>query len=119
MKTRTWEIPEGGMELAECAYSVSNAIHEVPTGWVVKIMPQSKSDRQRGIFHAMLDEISELTGHTPAEVKSFIKEDYLGYTEKKFGGKWRRVLRSTEELDRGDYSKLIEYVPVWRSENGI
>ena len=119
MKTRTWEIPEAEDERFDCTDAVCQAIMHAKAGWVVKIMPQSKTDRQRGIFHVLVDEISELTGHTPAEVKSFIKEDYLGFTEKKFGGKWRRVLRSTEELDRGDYSKLIEYVPVWRSENGI
>ena len=83
------------------------------------IKDQTKSDRQRNQFHALCADISRITGYTPAEIKNLIKQDFLGFADVKIAGKMRRVLKSSEDLDRGDYSKLIEYVDLWRSNNGI
>lgn len=117
--TRIWEIPESTADRELCAHAVSQAIMQAKAGMVVKLMRESKSDRQRGIFHALCREIGKPLGYTEAEIKDLIKEDFLGYTEIKIGDRWRRVLRSTEQLDKGDYSGLIEYVDVWRGLNGI
>ena len=118
MKTRTWEIPEPDQRLL-IEQSVTDAIRHAKTGWVVRLMSQSKTDKQRSFFHCLCADIGKELGYTPSEIKQMIKQWHYGFDEKKIGNNWYRVLRSTEEDDKEQYSELIEAAQRWAAENGI
>jgi len=49
-----------------------------------------------------------------------VKEEYFGTDEiKSPSGKVYRVVKSSEEADRSEYSGLIEHLYQWAAENGI
>lgn len=119
MKTRTWEIPEGIDWRTACVDSVSKAITEAPIGYEVRISPPDKSRTQRAKFHVLCEGIGSELGNTPAEIKTAIKQYHYGIDEKKIGNDWCRILRSTEEDNREQYSALIEAALRWGAENGV
>lgn len=57
-------------------------------------------------------------GHSPGDIKQYIKQYHYGLDEKKVGSKWYRITRSTEDDDREQYSALIEAAYRWAAENG-
>ena len=78
-----------------------------------------KTDAQRNLFHKMCRVIGLHLGLTAGKVKEAIKIDFFGIDEWKVGDKWYRSVKPSESADRGEYSELIDYVPVWCSENDI
>lgn len=68
----------------------------------------SKSHEQRKKFHAICTDIGRELGHTPGQVKEAIKAEHFGLDEVKIHGKWYRMVKSSEDADRLEYSELIE-----------
>lgn len=60
---------------------------------------RQKTDRQRGLFHAVCTDLGTAIGYWPGEMKSVVKLVY-------FGDEWERF--STEDLDYEHYGHLIE-----------
>jgi hypothetical protein len=52
-------------------------------------------------------------------VKAAIKQEQFGIDEFKFGDKWYRTVKSSEDTDMVEYSELIEAAYRWAAENGI
>lgn len=117
MTARTWIIPTDNR--LYLITSVTVAITESPAGYTVRVGPPNKSNEQRGLFHALCEEIGKALGNTPAEIKTAVKQYHYGIDEKKIGKDWCRILRSTEDDDRAQYTALIEAAYRWASENGI
>ena len=64
-------------------------------------------------------DIGREIGLTPGQVKAAVKQEYFGIDEFKMGDKWYRMVKSSEEADRIEYSELIESAYRWAAENGI
>ena len=78
-----------------------------------------KTHEQRKKFHAICREVGNSLGLTPGQVKAAIKQEHFGIDEFKMGDRWYRMVRSSEDTDRIEYSELIEAAYRWGAENGI
>lgn len=78
-----------------------------------------KTHEQRKKFHAICREVGNQIGLTPGQVKAAIKQDHFGIDEFKMGDRWYRIVKSSEDADRIEYSELIEAAYRWGAENGI
>lgn len=80
---------------------------------------QDKSHEQRKKFHAICRDIGNQIGLSTGNVKAAIKQEQFGIDEFKFGDKWYRTVKSSEDTDMVEYSELIEAAYRWAAENGI
>ena len=80
---------------------------------------RDKTQAQRGLFHAMCKEIGDELGYTQREIKEMVKADYFGVDTVVIEGKSYQMLKSSESLDRMDYSKLVEHLQQWAAERGL
>jgi hypothetical protein len=80
---------------------------------------QDKTHEQRKKFHAICRDIGLELGLSPGNVKAAIKQEEFGIDEFKFGDKWYRTVKSSEDTDRKEYSELIEAALRWAAEHGI
>jgi len=78
-----------------------------------------KTHEQRKKFHAICGDIGEEMGCTPGQIKAAVKQEHFGLDEFKVGNKWYRIVQSSEDTDRLDYSALIETALRWAAENGV
>lgn len=115
MKARFVLVRPDVRERAAEAVKVAPDGYEVTIGEVVK----DKTAEQRGKFHALCSDIGKELGLTPGQVKAAVKQEYFGLDEFKFGDKWYRSVKSSEDADRREYSALIDFAYQWAAENGI
>lgn len=85
----------------------------------LRSLTYGKTHEQRKKFHALCAEIGHEVGLTPGQVKAAIKQEFYGLDEFKMGDKWYRIVQSSEESDRMEYSQLIDFAFQWAAENGI
>lgn len=97
------------------------AVMEAPDGWQVTLSERvkDKTAEQRGKFHALCAKVGKEIGLTPGQVKAAVKQEYFGLDEFKFGDKWYRAVKSSEDADRGEYSGLIDHLYQWAAEAGV
>lgn len=86
---------------------------------VVRKHKCEKSVNQRAGFHFLLKIISDETGYTVEEVKELVKQRCFGSEEKKIFGEVIFLPKSSETLNRKEYSELIEGVYRLGAEAGI
>ncbi len=58
-------------------------------------------------------------GLTPGQVKAAIKEDFYGTDEFFVGNRKYRGVQSSEESDREEYSRLIDFAYQWAAEREV
>lgn len=89
--------------------------------WEVVVRPHKprKTDEQRNTLHLWLRVLAAETGHSVGEMKHHVKVEFLGYEEVLILGVPHRVLRSTEDLKRDEYSVLLERVAALAANLGI
>lgn len=78
-----------------------------------------KTPEQRKKFHAICADIGRELGLTPGQVKEAIKAEHFGLDEVKIHGKWYRMVKSSEDADRMEYSELIETALRMGAEWGV
>jgi hypothetical protein len=71
------------------------------------------------MFHGLCRQIGLELGLTPGQVKHAVKEDYFGFEDFTVNGKRYRVIQSSEDTDRVEYSALVEAAYRWAAENGV
>jgi hypothetical protein len=90
---------------------------------VVEIIARSarreKTPEQRKLFHAICSDIGLEIGLTPGQVKAAIKEDFYGMDEFFVGNRRYRGVQSSEDSDRDEYSRLIDYAYQWAAEREV
>lgn len=97
----------------------------VPVEVSVRVHKRRKTSSQRNTVHLWFDEIAQQTGHTAAEIKEILCQEFLGSV-------WTEIVsprtgevivrsrrRSTEELNREQYSELMDRVWAWAGEHGF
>lgn len=93
---------------------------EHPLQVVVREPRKEKSNDQRGLWHATMDDMAKEMGHTPAEVKQIVKAEYYGTDRITLpNGRVVEVIQSSESEDRAGYSRLIDFTLRFAAENGI
>jgi hypothetical protein len=94
-------------------------LSDIPCPHCGRRMTSDKTAVQRNKFHALCRDIGHELGLTPGQCKAAIKQEYFGLDEFKVGDKWYRVLKSSEDADRIEYSALIEAAYRFAAEAGI
>lgn len=81
---------------------------------------QTKSDVQRNYFHGVIVRtLADAMGHGEAEMKRYLVEEFTTPTEVDIAGKRFMVWKSTEKLNREEYSTLIDRSLQFASEGAI
>jgi hypothetical protein len=97
----------------------------VPVEVSVRVHKRRKTSSQRNTVHLWFDEIAQQTGHTAAEIKEILCQEFLGSVETEIvSPKTGEVMvrsrrRSTEGLNRQEYSELMDRVWAWAGEHGF
>jgi len=86
---------------------------------IVRAMRREKTHDQRALFHAICGDIGLEIGLTIGQVKRAVKVEFYGEDEFKIGDRTYREIQSSEDSDRAEYSRLIDFTMQWASENGI
>lgn len=94
---------------------------QAPLEVVVRPPRKEKTGDQRRLWHAMLSEFASHTGMTPAEAKGVVKAEYFGPEPMTLpSGHVVQVVReSSEDLDREQYSRLIDFTAQFAAEHGV
>lgn len=78
-----------------------------------------RSDKQNRYFYGQVVRIiSEHTGHTDKEIKDYLKQEF-GWTKViEIAGKAKTVLRSTADMDTGEFEKFMSQIRMWADLQG-
>jgi len=101
-------------ELGKLAFGTGDVIEIV-----VRPAWRDKTPDQRKLFHAICTDIGLEVGLTPGQVKAAIKEDFYGTDEFFVGNRKYRGVQSSEESDREEYSRLIDFAYQWAAEREV
>lgn len=82
---------------------------DVPLVLTIREPFDQYSDDQRKKFHAWMHELAEHTGHTDAEMKSYVMTEFVPPAIVR----GKEVVRSFTELTKGDVSDLMNRVQAW------
>jgi len=93
--------------------------HYHPVELIVREIRKEKTPDQRRLFHAICGDIAPQLGLTPGQTKQYIKEEFYGIETKIVLGKLRHFVQSTEDSDREEYSRLIDFAYQWAAEAGV
>ncbi len=86
---------------------------------VVRDQRQEKTGDQRKLFHSICSEIGLEVGEPAARIKTAIKAEFYGLDSFVIRGHTYTGIQSTEESDRAEYSRLIDFAYQWAAENGV
>lgn len=90
-----------------------------PAEIIIRPARREKTHDQRKLFHAICGDIGLEMGHTPGKVKMMVKQDYYGFEKIRVGRRVYKYVQSSEESDREEYSRLIDYAYQWAAEREI
>jgi len=85
----------------------------------VRDFRKSRSLEQNATMHMWFDDIARATGHTPLEVKSFFKAEYITPEVKEVMGKVVEIERGTSDLNVKEASEFMERISAHAGEMGI
>jgi hypothetical protein len=119
--TRRWRIDSAeklrGVLDALRVFSVDFQIH--PMTLELRTEREEKSDAQRKLWHAVIGDLAVAMHMTPAACKLRIKAGFWGVEVKGEGDFYYALVPSSEEAEREEYSRLIDYTYQYAAENGI
>lgn len=90
-----------------------------PMEVIIRPYKADKTAEQRGWFHKLCEFAGEAYSVPAWKVKEAVKEELFGKEVVRIGGKTREVTRSSESLNRKEYSDLIETLYRMAAEDGI
>lgn len=90
-----------------------------PVELIVREERIEKSGGQRRLWHAVLGDLAPRLGLSPKETKQLVKEEFYGVEVREVLGRRYRFVPSTEDSDRDEYGRLIEFTYQLAAENGI
>jgi hypothetical protein len=86
---------------------------------IVRPPRKEKTHDQRKLFHAVCSDIGLELGLTPGQVKEMVKQDFYGFEKIRVGRRVYKFVQSSEESDRAEYSRLVDYTYIWSAERGV
>ena len=90
-----------------------------PIELVAREERMEKTPDQRRLFHAVCADLAPQLGLTPGQAKQLVKAEFYGVDHKTVAGRTYEFTRSSEDSDREEYSRLIDFAYQWGAENGI
>lgn len=97
----------------------TTAVREHPLEVIVRAPRKEKSHDQRKLFHALCAEAAPQLGLTPNETKQLFKVEFFGVEHRTINGRVYEFVQGSEELDRPEYSRLIDFVYQFLAQQGI
>lgn len=118
--TRRWRIDSKRRLLAVAGLISHTLVSEsAPLELILRTERKEKSPAQRALFHAVCGDLAPLLGLAPAETKQLIKEQFYGVETKVVLGVPRRFTQASEDSDREEYSRLIDFAYQLGAEQGF
>ena len=104
-----------------CVNTVNNALNFInrhrsmfdsgkPFTIEIKPFKQPRTLSQNAKIHAMFNELAEATGHTPNEIKEYIKSEFCPRKTIEIGGRIIDVPMGTSELSAAQMSNFVENI---------
>ena len=90
-----------------------------PVEVIVRDPKKEKTPEQRALFHAIVGDIAKTTGETPAAIKLRIKGEFYGVEVTTTDGVVAMLVPESEDSDREEYSRLINFSYQWAARRGI
>jgi hypothetical protein len=78
---------------------------------------EKTGDQRRG-FHYLCGEFGKEIGLTPGQAKHLVKVEFYGVEVKTIRGKPYEFVQSSEDSDRAEYSRLIDFLYQFAAEQG-
>ncbi len=86
---------------------------------IIRPARREKTHDQRKLFHAVCGDVGLELGLTPGQVKEMVKQDFYGFEKVRVGRRVYKFVQSSEESDRAEYSRLVDFLYQWSAERGI
>lgn len=86
---------------------------------IIRPQRKEKTHDMRALWHAVMGEAAPHLGLTPGQTKQLIKQEFFGVDEKVVAGRRYEFVQSSEESDRQEYSRLIDFTLQFLAEQGI
>ena len=80
---------------------------------------EEKTPEQRKLWHAVIGDLAPRMGMTPAQVKLRVKAAFWGVEVQGEGDFYYALVPSSEDADREEYSRLIDFTYQYAAEAGI
>ena len=90
-----------------------------PVDIILKSASDPKTHDQRKLFHAVCADLAPHWHLTPGETKSAVKVSFYGVDHVVIAGIRITFLKSSEDSDKEEYSRLIEHSYQMAAESGV
>lgn len=118
--SRRWRLDSKARLLAVLSALAHTLVSpNAPLELILRTERKEKTAAQRALFHAVMADLAPQFALTPAETKQPIKQQFYGIEKRTVLGVERTFVQSSEESDREEYSRLIDFAYQFSAENGI
>jgi len=93
---------------ALAGFEVAPFIQRQPLELILRELYKPKTHSQRKLFHAICADMAPHFDLTPGDMKRLIMANYGGSDMREIAGIWMHIVPSSEELEREEYSALID-----------
>jgi hypothetical protein len=90
-----------------------------PMELIVREERREKSHEQRKLWHAVIGDLAPHLSLTPAQCKLLVKARFWGVEVKGEGDFYYALVPASEDADREEYSRLIDFTYQLAAEQGI
>ena len=95
-------------QLIQAADKFAAVNDQKPYTLTIEPLKRPRTTPQNAKFHAMIDELACHTGHSPAEIKDFVKTEFGHYKTIKIGEDFADVTISTADYTVEQMQAMIE-----------
>lgn len=119
--SRRWRIdsPEKWSRILSALLSMAVDFRRHPVTLIVREEIREKTPEQRALWHAVIGDLAPKMGLTPAQTKLRVKAAFWGVEVQGEGDFYYALVPSSEDADREEYSRLIEFTYQYAAEAGI
>lgn len=118
---RTFHIGNSRDKLVRVLSILSSLLITEKDDLEIEVRPRrrDKTNKQRNVWHALLEEWGKELGYTKQEMKDVAKRELMGTHWITVNGKRHEVFPSSEDEDRFGYSTLIDGTLRLAAESGV
>jgi len=99
------------------AESISRALGEEGLHeCVIRPVKKHRTSDQNSMYHALVNQVSDQTGHSHTAMHEYFKSEFLGYQNFEVNGRILSRPRSTTGLTTKEFSDYVEQVMAWCAE---
>lgn len=119
--SRRWHIASRGrwVTILQALLTMDVDFSRRPVELIAREVREEKTPAQRKLFHAVCADIAPHWGLPPASVKMKVKALFYGVELKGLDGVYYALVPSSEDSDKEEYSRLIDYAYQLAAESGL